>query len=245
LLNLKEILGIHYGGITPVQRQSLPDDLAARVRTLIHARNYTPGDRLPTIAEMARDFGVGAPTVREAMRKLEALGVVDIRHGSGIYVGAAAADSLLISNPVFAGAVSKTLLLDLIEARIPVEIHAVALAAANATEDDLAELDRLLDRAAEALDDGAALNRINLAFHQQIAVSSGNQVLRQLLAVLGSLFLDEQRMILDIHGSRRQDLEEHRGIVEALRAGDVALSSDRMRMHLEGVRKVIQSWNPA
>ena len=229
--------------LRPLLRQSLADDLATRIRQLIQRRDHKPGDRLPSIADMARDFGVGSPTVREALRKLQMVGVVAIRHGSGVYVGEHQ-DTLVIPNPIYDGSASKKLLLDLIEARIPIELTSAALAAQHATEVHLAELGALLDRASANLDDGALLNQTNLSFHRQIAAASGNLVLQQLLEVLSSLFREEQRMILDIHGSRRHDHEEHVRILEALRRKDAAMAVERMRGHLEGVQNVLLHWDP-
>ena len=230
--------------LKPVLRQSLADDLAQRIRQLIQGRKHRAGDRLPSIAEMSRHFGVGAPTLREALKKLETIGVVSIRHGSGVYV-AQHHDTLVIPNPVYDGAASKKLLVDLIEARIPIEVTSASLAAANATPEHLAELAALLERASANLDDAALLNQTNLAFHRQIAVASGNTVLFQLLKVLSSLFRDEQRMILDIHGSRRQDHREHMGILDALQRTDPELAAERMRAHLDGVHDVLLRWNPS
>jgi GntR family transcriptional repressor for pyruvate dehydrogenase complex len=229
--------------LQPVLRQSLADDLALRIRQLIQSRDYKPGDRLPAIAEMARDFAVAGATVREALRKLETLGLVDIRHGSGVYVGRGG-DALLLSNPVFDGAISKKLLVDLIEARIPIEVQSVTLAARHASAQDLAQLRSLLDRAGATLDDAGLLNQTNLAFHRAIAQASGNGVLYQLLDVVGSLFKEEQRVILDIHGSHGQDHAEHVGILEALERRDAALAASRMQQHLDGVREVLRRWDP-
>ena len=229
--------------LQPVLRQSLADDVAQRIRQLIQRRDYQPGDRLPSIAEMARHFGVAGASVREGLRKLETLGVVDIRHGSGVYVGRIP-DALLISNPGFGGAISKKLLVDLIEARIPIEVQSVSLAAEHATAEDLVQLRTLLVRAGATLDDAVLLNQTNLAFHRAIAQASGNGVLFQLLEVLGSLFKEEQRVILDIHGSRGQDHAEHLGILEALERRDAALAAERMRAHLDGVRDVLRRWDP-
>jgi GntR family transcriptional repressor for pyruvate dehydrogenase complex len=103
---------------------------------------------------------------------------------------------------------------------------------------------RLLDQASASLDDDGLLNQTNLAFHRQIALASGNAVLLQLLKVVASLFREEQRMILDIHGSRRQDHAEHLQILDAMRRGDAALAAERMRAHLEGVREVLLRWDP-
>ena len=230
--------------LTPVLRQSLSDDLAQRIRKLIQTRNYQAGDRLPAISAMARDFGVGSPTLREALKKLETVGAVEIRHGSGVYVGRDP-NSIVISNPVFDGAVSKKLLLDLIEARIPLETTTARLAAEHGTADQFAEMGVLLAQAEANIQDDTVLNQVNLAFHRQIAVASGNSVLRQLLDVITSVFRAEQRLILGIYRAREADHREHVGICEVLRARDAERAVTLMRAHLEGVRQRIVQWDSA
>jgi GntR family transcriptional repressor for pyruvate dehydrogenase complex len=228
--------------LAPVLRQSLPDDLALRIKGLIEAEGYVPGDRLPPIAEMASRFGVGAPTLREAIKKLETLGAVVVKHGSGVYVGERP-NPLFVPNSALAGAPSRKTLLDLVEARLPVELATVALAARNASPDDLARMAALLDHAGAHLGEDDILNATNMAFHRAIAEASGNGVLAQLLDVLTRLFQGEQRAILDIFGSRERDHREHVGLLEALRARDEALATERMRAHLDGVRAALVQWN--
>ena len=128
----------------PVLRQSLADRLARRIRGLIQNGAYREGDRLPPIMEMARQFGVGHPTVREALKKLETVGVVEIRHGSGVYVSKSQ-DVLVLASPDFAGKVTKKLLLDLIQARMPIEMQSTALAVRNATPEHFDEMRALLE----------------------------------------------------------------------------------------------------
>jgi GntR family transcriptional repressor for pyruvate dehydrogenase complex len=226
-----------------VLRQNLTDDLAQRVKQLIQAEGRKPGDRLPAISELARRFGVGHPTLREALKKLETLGVVDIRHGSGMYVGKNH-NVLLLSNPIFDAAVTKKLLVDLIEARMAIELRSVALAAANATDEQLDGMTQALSSAEQNFANDSALNVANMSFHRQIALGSGNTVLCQILEVLSNLFQQEQRLILDIHGSRQHDHAEHLAILEALRQKNEALAVERMRAHLEGVRAALLRWHP-
>ncbi len=225
-----------------VFRQGLADDIAQKITEMIRVRGFQPSDRLPAISDMARQFGVGSPTLREALKKLETIGVVDIRHGSGVYVGQTP-DSFLITNPVFRESPSRKVLLDLIDSRMPVEMRTAALAAENATPEHLAEMERLLSRAGQSLQDGELLNQVNLAFHRQIALASGNTVMHQILEVLSSLFRKEQRMILDIHGNPREDHAEHVAIFEALRHHDADLATSRMQEHLERVREVLLRWD--
>lgn len=225
-------------------RLSLSDRLARQIQLLILEGKYRKGDRLPSIMEMARNFGVGHPTVREALKKLETVGVIQIRHGSGVYVSRAD-HVLVVAAPDYTGGVTKKLLVDLIEARVPLETRSAALAARNASPDDLEEMRRLLTTAGENLEDDEVLNSVNMAFHRQIALASGNAVLAQLLEVLRDLFADEQRLILDIFESRERDHDEHVRILEALEKRDECLADEVMRTHLEGVRQALLSWEPS
>ncbi|HEX6924581.1 MAG TPA: FadR/GntR family transcriptional regulator [Longimicrobiaceae bacterium] len=224
-------------------RQSLPDELAQRIRRSILRGEYREGDRLPAIMAMARHFGVGHPTLREALKKLEAMGLVEIRHGSGVYVRRAE-DALLLASRAYGGPLQKKLLLDLIEARLPIEVQAARCAATSATEAHLARMRSLLAKAADSFGDPRALSATNMAFHQEIARASGNIVLAQLLYVLRQHFQREQRSILNIYGSPQSDYEEHLGILDALEHRDEELAVSRMQAHLEGVREVINRWDP-
>ena len=227
----------------PVSKTSLSDDLTERLLELVRTGEYQPGDRLPAIMHMAKSFGVSHPTLREALRKLEVTGVVEIKHGSGVYVRRGH-EMMLVSNPTYGGAVSKKLLVDLIEARIPIERQAIALAAEHATAEHLAHMEDLLEKAAANYDDDVKLSAANMAFHGEIAAASGNTVLAQMQEVLAQLFQQEQRLILDIYGSRQQDHDEHESLLEAVRLGDPGLAETRMVDHLGGVRDAILQWDP-
>lgn len=227
----------------PVLKRTLADRLARRIRAMIQEGNYSEGDRLPSIMEMARRFGVGHPTLREALRKLETMGVVEIRHGSGVYV-TRSHEVLVVATPDYSGTVTKKLLIDLIQARLPLEVQSVAHAARNASAENLAEMHRLLTTAGQNLQNDTVLNQVNMAFHREIALASNNVVLAQLLEVVGDLFIEEQRLILGIFGSRHRDHEEHLAILEALENKDEALCIERMRKHLEGVEAAVRQWDP-
>jgi GntR family transcriptional repressor for pyruvate dehydrogenase complex len=224
-------------------RQSLSDRLARRIRELIQQGEYRLGDRLPAIMEMARSFGVGHPTVREALKKLEAVGVVEIRHGSGVYVSRSE-DVLLVKTPDYAPVVTRKLLADFIRSRMPLELQSVTEAVPHLTPRHLKEMRRLLDEAEKHLSDDAVLNRVNMQFHRQIAVASGNTVLLQLLDVLREMFQHEQLMILDIFGSREEDHRGHLAILDALERRDAALAVSRMRTHLQNVLDAVLKWDP-
>lgn len=226
----------------PVEKSSLADELLERLAEMIRGGAYEPGDRLPAITEMARSFGVGHPSVREALKQLEVIGIVEIKHGSGVYVRKGI-DVLLVGNPVFGGSPSKKLILEVIGARIPIETASAALAAEHATPPQLERMTELMTEAGKNLYEDAVLNEVNMAFHREIALASGNSVLAQLQEVITGLFQREQRLILDIYGSREKDHDEHQGILEAIRGGDGSLAQGLMRKHLEGVRQAVLRWD--
>jgi GntR family transcriptional repressor for pyruvate dehydrogenase complex len=221
-----------------VTRQNLSEELARRVRELIETGDYRAGDRLPSIAEMAHRFGVAHPTLREALRRLQTLGYVDLRHGSGVYVGRDH-HPLLITNPIFRSGITPKLLLDLVEARIPIELKSVSLAAMHATPEQLARMRGALTEAGARLESESLVGSANLTFHGEIARASGNQILHQLTEVLAGVIQAEQRVILDTLELRTRFHDEHLGILEALERRAPDLAAARMHAHLEGVRDVL------
>lgn len=226
----------------PLAKRSLSDSLVRRIKGLIQTGEYKEGDRLPSIMEMARRFGVGHPTIREALKILETTGVVEIKHGSGVFV-ARSEEVLVLASPDFSGTVTKKLLADLISTRMPLEMQSAADAVRNATKKNIHEMHRLLAIAGQNLANDDVLSEANMSFHREIAVASGNTVLSQLLDVLQELFTAEQRLILGIFGSRERDHKEHVGILKALEQRNEALCVERMRLHLEGVRAAILRWD--
>lgn len=225
----------------PMPRERLPDRLARRIRLMIQSGARGQGDRLPAIGEMARRFGVGHQSVREALKKLETMGVVEIRHGSGVYV-CRTDNVVVLANPDHQADISEKTLLELLRARMPLEVQCAGDAALNARPEHLRDLRRTLVEAA-AESDEERLNLLNLAFHRQIALASGNTVLAQLVEVLHELFGDRQRLLVGITGSLARDHEEHVGVLEAIEAGDEQLARSRMQQHLQGVQDAVKHWD--
>ena len=230
--------------ITPILKQSLPDNLAQELKDFILRNGYLSGHKLPSTAKLAQRFGVGLPTLREAIKKLEASGAVEVKHGSGIYVGEHI-DSLFLINPVVSiAAPTKKQLLDLIDARIPIELSTSGLAAKNATQDQIDHMDDLLRHAEENFENDAALNDKNMAFHNEIARASGNVVFHQILSVIIKLFQKEQRLIIDIFHGKKLDHQQHLEIFGAIKNRNEKKAVELMRSHLNGVREAVSRWAP-
>jgi len=230
------------GTITPLVRLSLADNLAQEIKKFIISKGYFPGTKLPSTAKLAQLFGVGLPTLREALKKLETIGAVAAKHGSGIFVGEHI-NSVFLLNPIYSNqSPSKKQLLDLIDARITIELSTAALAAENATSNDIEIMENLLREAKENIQNDYLLAQKNMLFHRSIASASGNSVFDQILQVITKFFQKEQQLIIDIFQAKDLDHEQHVQIFSAINSGDKKQCVDLMHSHLIGVREAIMNW---
>lgn len=230
--------------LTPLRRQNLSDNLALQLKKFIIAQNYKSGSRLPTVAELAQRFAVGQPTIREAIKKLEAAGVVRVRHGSGMFVGELV-HHLFLPNPVLSHEPpSKKVMLDLIEAKIPIEVQAIVDAIDRIDDAGIQRLQNILDEAQSSSSDPERVYELNIEFHKEIARASGNYLIFQIIDVLSTIYKEEQRFLLDHFLSKEDDLKDHLRMLQAIRRKDKEEASQIMRRHLEDFRNSVQHWDP-
>jgi GntR family transcriptional regulator, transcriptional repressor for pyruvate dehydrogenase complex len=216
------------------------DYVTEHVLSLIEREGLASGDRLPSVQALASALSVAAPTVRESLRRLQALGVVELRHGSGIYVRDPQR-RVLVANP-YPGRLETQTILDLLDARQLIEPHLAGLAATCATDDDLAELGRALERAGDLLEgQDELLSGQNTGFHRGVARLSGSAVLAQAIDSILEVYSAEQMVILRLYDDRRRDHEQHLEIFAALTARDAQRASQLMRKHIEGIQSVLST----
>jgi GntR family transcriptional repressor for pyruvate dehydrogenase complex len=228
--------------IRPIIKTTLADNLAQELKNFIVKQHYLSGQKLPSTSVIAKNFGVGLPTLREALKKLAAMGVIEVKHGSGIYVGEHI-NSLFLMNPMYSNyPTSKKQLLDLIDARIQIEVSAVALASLNASEEQLYNMECFLEEAKRNIENDKVLSQLNMKFHKEISAASGNSVYSQIIGVLSNLFKNEQLLLLDIFSSKEEDYLQHIQILEAIKARDEIKAAALMKSHLQSVRKSVEDW---
>jgi GntR family transcriptional regulator, transcriptional repressor for pyruvate dehydrogenase complex len=216
-------------GVTP----SLSDRLTEAILGIIRDADLGPGDAIPSARELAKRFEITTPTIREALRKLEATGAVEFRHGSGTYVGPTI-NNVVLANP-HRPPITKESVLQLIGARMLIE-PAVAAQAATATQ----PLDKLEAAVTNALTPpGGPAFALN--FHVELAAASGNPVVEELIGSLLKVRLREQQQIRQLYDNRKRDYEEHRAIFEAVQAGDAAAAERLTRDHLDHIRVAVEA----
>jgi DNA-binding FadR family transcriptional regulator len=207
-----------------VSQDSAADAVRRQLIEMIESGQLAVGDRLPAEVELARDLGVSRNVVREALVSLRILGFTSSRSGSGTFVA-----SDRIRMPLsFGGSTSE----QLNEVRRHLEVPCAGLAARRRSEEDLAELARIVDEF-EAEDDPRRRVRIDSRFHVALARATANPLYARLIEDLRA-GVEEQSLAASLAPGRRAEATtEHRDIYKAVRAADVGLAEKLMMVHLD------------
>lgn len=225
-----------------LEKPSLADQLAERLRRLVEAGTLRAGDRLPTEAQLCADHGVSRSVVREAVHRLKSHGLVTSRQGSGVYVNAPPAHRPLEFDPrVLESAAS---VVQVVEVRRVLEGEMAALAAERATRAQVSGLKRALAAVEAATDEGRDGVAEDLAFHRLIGQATGNPQFGRLIGFLEQ-YLREAMRITRGNEARRQDFmdavrAEHRAIVDAIVARDPRSARRAALRHLHNSEKRLE-----
>jgi GntR family transcriptional repressor for pyruvate dehydrogenase complex len=229
-----------------INPQKGSDLVIQHIREQIDAGIWTPGQKLPSVVDLALSYGVGRSTVREALSALKAMGLIDIRHGGGTYISAELPTVSSETNEWFQRAHS---IQEILEVRKVLETGNVALAALHRKPSDLNLLEKTLIRMEEALQNEALGEEADTLFHLQIARATQNPLLIQLMESLSlriqETMSDTRRMwFFDEQETASILLAEHREIYLAIKKKDEALATKLMRKHLLKVEKVLKKHLP-
>ncbi len=212
-----------------------------QVKSLITEGQLQPGQRLPTEREFAARLGISRSSMREAIRALTVLGVLEARHGSGIYVTQLEAGDLLETLGVVADLSRGPQLVELLEIRRILESATAAIAAARITPEQLGEVERHLD-AMYATDDPSDIMAHDLAFHRAVAVATGNSTLVAVLEGLSSrTFRARVWRGYEQAGAFDRTRREHSRILQALVDRDPEAAKAAAANHVCGVEDWLRS----
>lgn len=223
------------GNFSPIPRRKLYHEVVDRLLSQISSGVYAPGDQLPSERELMRLFGVGRPAIREAMQTLDRMGVVSVSHGERSRVSAPSARTMIDQVATTARHMLLTSpqgLEHLKQARQFFEIGMVRIAAASATDEDIARLRARLDDHYKSLEDLSRFLEMDKLFHREIAGVSRNPIYT---AVSQAVFewLEEFHVdLVRVPGAEQITLSEHRAIFEAIEARDPDRAAEAMDAHL-------------
>lgn len=222
----------------PLVRSTYAADVIRTIKDMILDGRLQPGQRLPPERAVSEALGVSRPTVREAIRSLQAMNILESRHGSGTYVASLEVDELL--GPLqFVLALAEGGLAHLFEVRLLLEPGAAALAAQRAGDDDLAALRDCVGRAdLEVPGRPEALLELDTELHDRIVRAARNPLLEHLLAAMSALGRQSRAYTTGLPGVADRTLVEHAAIVDAIASRDPAAARAAMEAHITRIRDV-------
>jgi GntR family transcriptional regulator, transcriptional repressor for pyruvate dehydrogenase complex len=220
---------------------SVTDVAIEKIRGMIVAGELRPGDRLPREADLAQRLGLSRSSLREAVRALSLVRILDVRQGDGTYVTSLDPSLLLDALSFVVDLHHEGSLLHLLEARRVLEGEAAMLAAQRIDDEQLAALRELLDAMPDC-DTVEEFVENDIAFHRAIAAASGNPVIAKLLESLSGPTIRARiwRGITE-GGAIDRTIAEHRAIFEALAQRRPELAQAWMTVHLASVEAWLQS----
>ena len=214
---------------------ALTDEAILKIKEMILAGDLKPGDRLPPEKELGEALGLSRSSLREAVKALEIIRVLDVRRGDGTYVTSLSPSLLLDALSFVVDVHQDDSVLELFEVRRILEPAAAVLATPRMTGADIAHLRELLAQV-DGVPSVDELVANDIVFHRYISERSGNAYLTRMLDALSSSTLRARVWRgLTQEGSVQRTLTEHRAIVDALEVGDTELVAAQMTVHVSGV----------
>jgi GntR family transcriptional repressor for pyruvate dehydrogenase complex len=213
-----------------VRRQNVGAQVFEQLKAQILRRAWLPGTRMPSENQLSRSLGVSRISVREALRMLFGLGLVETRQGGGTFVKPYSGEVLL--SPLLPMLALETAdLVHVMEYRRIVERGTAALAAERAGEAELAELKAAYGAMRRCRGSLEGFARADLAFHLALARATRNPILVKINAVIRDILAQSMERIVGALGTA-DGLSYHRRIVAALEARDAALAAGLMEEHV-------------
>lgn len=214
--------------LEPVRRVNLTSQVMESVKAYIAANNLRSGDRLPTEKDLTLKLGVSRNILREALKSLQAVGLIEIKVGDGMYVSDFDYSSV-VTHISFALSRNEQHMSHFIEARLITEVGALDLVVSRIEDSEIQKLDEL-NRALEFADSVETAAELDLEFHKALLATSGNPVVSEFGGFLGQFFMEARRFVgkeAKVHTAKG-----HRELIEAIRDRDAERARVLMRSHI-------------
>ncbi len=217
------------------------------IKEYIQEKHLAAGDRLPPEGQLALELGVGRGSVREAIKALESLGIIETRHGYGIYVRDFNFDSFL-NLLTYGLEFDSTRIIEILQVRKWLETSAIDEVIQSIPQDLIGELEHVLDTWEKKAAGGQSTFEEDHAFHQRLYSVIGNRSLTAFLDIFWVVYYRNPRIFETPDDPDPVSVHEHRAILSAIRAKDAELARQRIQDHFrileDRIEKVIPPPSP-
>ncbi|MDT4915185.1 MAG: hypothetical protein QOC66_4313 [Pseudonocardiales bacterium] len=219
-------------------------DAQRQIKRVIIDANLMPGDPLPTEVQLMDRLGISRGSLREALKGLQARGIVDVVHGRGMFVGRlsmdALVDGLTFHTQLGAGDDHRRVASELVDVRDILERTLIEQVAREADAGLVRELGQIVDQMELTGESAPPFEELDRQFHTVLYRSIGNEVVTKLIRAFWEV-LDAARPALPTsQDDRAENARHHRAIFEAIRAGEPEMAREAMQQHFSGTHRWIQ-----
>src|SRR5271166_696554 len=219
-----------------IPRNKVYQEVAKQLERRI-TQELKPGDLLPPERQLVKMLGVSRGSVRDAIRSLELMGLLEPRQGLGTVVCSPGASA---ANPLANALLNKQKqVAELIDVRKMIEPHLAGRAALHASRDEIADMEDILLRQEAKVRRGELAVEEDSEFHYSIALASNNSAILKVVDVLMDLLRDTREHSLQGEGRQEKSLAGHRRILSALKRRDAAAAKVAMRRHLQEIENIV------
>jgi GntR family transcriptional regulator, transcriptional repressor for pyruvate dehydrogenase complex len=220
-----------------IRKNRVHEEVAKQIERLI-VQKMQPGDKLPAERELAELLGVSRSSIRDAIRRLEIVGLVEPRQGAGTVVREISTATLVspLANVI---AHRRQLVGELLDFRRMLEPPLAARAATHASNGEIAGMDEILRRQDKKVRQGELAVEEDTEFHYRIALASGNSVVLKVMDVVMDLLRETRSRSLQTEGRPQKSLAGHKRILAAMKRHDAAAAEAAMRAHIQDVEKMV------
>jgi GntR family transcriptional repressor for pyruvate dehydrogenase complex len=223
-------------GFEAIHRNKVYQEVARQLERRI-TEDLKPGDLLPPERELVRTMGVSRDSVRNAIRTLELMGLLEPRQGIGTVVCSPRSEP---ANSLTAALLEKRkMVAELIDVRKMIEPAMAGRAAQHISRDAIADMENILVRQKVKVLQGGLGIEEDSEFHYAIALASDNSVILKVVDVLMDLLRETRASSLQVEGRQEKSLAGHHRILSALKLGDAAAAESAMRRHLQEIENVV------
>ncbi len=229
--------------LEPIKSTRIYEEIVRQIKAMIAEGRLKSGDRLPPERELAEKFVVSRTSVREALRALESLGLVEIRPGEGTFVREVSVESLI--EPLALMVLSeREAIAELFEARRMLEPAIAGLAAARATPDEIQEMERILEEQAKEIAAGHTGLRQDAQFHAAMGAAAHNRAITRIAHAVMDLLTRSREESLNTPGRPTRSHDDHRRILSAIHRRDEDGARQAMLDHVEAVEELVLGTRP-
>lgn len=228
-------------GFGPILRVDITTEIISRIKTLLARGTLKPGGKLPPEREFARMLQVSRPALRQALKALATLGVIESRVGDGTYISTSTT-GLLTAPMDFMILMQAATLPELFEVRKTLEVEMAGLAASRASDGDIELMHSIFESQANHVRDPEKFLIDDLNFHNAIARSAGNVLFTAILDSLARLMVETRRKLLLTGDDLSNSVEDHRAILKAIAGHSTENARSAMLQHL---MRVYHHWEQA